>query len=145
MRVCNNLPQPNPYILVFGGCGRLLHTLTPPRSAFLCLQFLARCHPYILLHFYTCIIWCSNFTGSNLCRSIRSMSILLEKNLSLITDGFETKALGKCCTVHSLHAHKVLLVPQIWGATKSRQFTQNMYTDTHTITDVHGSTTDQCK
>ena len=50
MRVCNNLPQPNPYILVFGGCGRLLRTLTPPRSTFLYLQFLARCHPYILLH-----------------------------------------------------------------------------------------------
>ena len=55
VRACNNLPQPNPYILVFGGCGRLLHALTPPRSAFLYLQFLARCHPYILLHFYTCI------------------------------------------------------------------------------------------
>ena len=41
----------NPYILVFGGCGRLLHALTPPRSAFLYLQFLAWCHPYILLHF----------------------------------------------------------------------------------------------
>ena len=51
VRACNNLPQPNPYILVFGGCGRLLHALTPPRSAFLYLQFLARCHPYILLHF----------------------------------------------------------------------------------------------
>ena len=55
MRAYNNLPQPNPYILVFGGCGRLLHTLTPPRSAFLYLQFLAWCHPCILLHFYTCI------------------------------------------------------------------------------------------
>ena len=33
MRAYNNLPQPNPYILVFGGCGRLLHALTPPRSA----------------------------------------------------------------------------------------------------------------
>ena len=33
------------------GCGRLLHALTSPRSAFLYLQFLARCHPYILLHF----------------------------------------------------------------------------------------------
>ena len=54
MRACNNLPQPNPYILVFGGCGRLLHALTPPRSVFLYLQFLARCHPYILLHFCTC-------------------------------------------------------------------------------------------
>ena len=56
VRACNNLPQPNPYILVFGGCGRLLHALTPPRSVFLYLQFLARCHPYILLHFYTCRI-----------------------------------------------------------------------------------------
>ena len=46
--------------LVFGGCGRLLHALTPPRSAFLFQQFLARCHPYILLHdFYTCIIYIS--------------------------------------------------------------------------------------
>ena len=50
------MQQSNPYILVFGGCGRLLHALTPPRSAFLYLQFLARCHPYILLHdLYTCI------------------------------------------------------------------------------------------
>ena len=32
----------------------VVHALTPPRSAFLYLQFLARCHPYILLHFYTC-------------------------------------------------------------------------------------------
>ena len=39
-------------ILVFGGCGRLLHALTPPRSAFLYLQFLARCHPYILLQIF---------------------------------------------------------------------------------------------
>ena len=57
MRTCNNLPQPNPYILVFGGCGRLLHVLTPPRSAFLNLQCLARCPPYILLHFYTSYIY----------------------------------------------------------------------------------------
>ena len=63
MRACNNLPQPNPYVLVFGGCGRLLHALTPPRSAFLYLQFLAQCHPYILLHFYTCIL----YTAVGLC------------------------------------------------------------------------------
>ena len=48
---CNNLPQPHPYILVLGGCRRLLHALTPPHSTLLYLQFLARCHPYILLHF----------------------------------------------------------------------------------------------
>ena len=42
---------PLPTSLVFGGCGRLLHALNPPRSAFLFQQFLARCHPYILLHF----------------------------------------------------------------------------------------------
>ena len=47
----NNLPQPPPYIFGFWGCGRLLHDLNPPRSAFLFQQFLARCHPYILLHF----------------------------------------------------------------------------------------------
>ena len=29
--------------------------LTLPRSAFLCHLFLAWCHPYILLHFYTCL------------------------------------------------------------------------------------------
>ena len=40
-----------PTSLVFGGCGRLLHALNPPRSAFLFQPFLARCHPYILLHF----------------------------------------------------------------------------------------------
>ena len=63
MRACNNLPQPNPYILVFGGCGRLLYALTPPRSAFLYLQFLAQCHPYILLHFlYLCTIVCGYFS-----------------------------------------------------------------------------------
>ena len=53
MRAYNNLPQPNPYILVFEGCGRLLHALNPPHSAFLFQQFqkfLAWCHPYILLH-----------------------------------------------------------------------------------------------
>ena len=27
LRACNNLPQPPPYILVFWGCGRLLHAL----------------------------------------------------------------------------------------------------------------------
>ena len=40
------------------GCRRLLRALTPLRSAFLYLQFLTWCHPYILLHFlkdfYTC-------------------------------------------------------------------------------------------
>ena len=34
-----------------GCCRRLLHTLNPPHSAFLLQQFLARCHPYILLRF----------------------------------------------------------------------------------------------
>ena len=29
LRACNNLPQPPPYIFVFGGCGRLLHALNP--------------------------------------------------------------------------------------------------------------------
>ena len=47
LRACNNLPQPHPEILVFRGCGSMLSNLL--RSAFLYLQFLARCHPYILL------------------------------------------------------------------------------------------------
>ena len=58
MRACNNLPQPCPYISVFGGCRRLLHALTPPRSAFLYLQFLARCHPYFI--FNLVILWLQN-------------------------------------------------------------------------------------
>ena len=29
LRACNNLPQPPPYILLFRGCGRLLHALNP--------------------------------------------------------------------------------------------------------------------
>ena len=52
LKACNNLPQPPPYIFGFWGlrkivaCPQLL-----PRSAFLYLQFLAQCHPYILLRF----------------------------------------------------------------------------------------------
>ena len=57
VRACNNLPQPNPYILVFEGCGRLLHALTPPRSAFLYLKFWHGVIPtsyFIFNDFYTC-------------------------------------------------------------------------------------------
>ena len=32
---------PSLHLRVFGGCGRLLHALNPPRSAFLFQQFLA--------------------------------------------------------------------------------------------------------
>ena len=46
LRACNNLPQPQKNKMWGGGCGRLLHALN---SGFLYLQFLARCHPYILL------------------------------------------------------------------------------------------------
>ena len=35
LRACNNLPRPPPYIFVFGGCGRLLHTLNPTLQCFL--------------------------------------------------------------------------------------------------------------
>ena len=35
LRACNNLPQPLPTSRFLGGCGRLLHALNPPRSAFL--------------------------------------------------------------------------------------------------------------
>ena len=35
LRACNNLPQPPLYILVFWGCGRLLHALNPILQCFL--------------------------------------------------------------------------------------------------------------
>ena len=56
LTVCNNLPQPPKKPDVGRGFAEdccMLSTL--PRSAFLCHLFLARCHPYILLHFYTCL------------------------------------------------------------------------------------------
>ena len=34
LRACNNLPQPLPTSLVFGGCGRLLHALNSVPSCF---------------------------------------------------------------------------------------------------------------
>ena len=64
---------PNPYSIFhgFGGCGRLLHALTPPRSAFLYLQFLARCHPYILLQFLMNNVQCqSTLTTVTCCLEI---------------------------------------------------------------------------
>ena len=51
LRACNNLPQsrkPRCRDGVVEDCCMLSNL---PRSAFLYLQFLARCHPYILLHF----------------------------------------------------------------------------------------------
>ena len=59
VRACNNLLQPNPYILVFGGCGRLLHALTPPRSAFLYLQFctVSSLHPTSFLMIFTLVVY----------------------------------------------------------------------------------------
>ena len=42
VRACNNLPQPNPYILGLG-CGRLLHALTPPRSVGIGLWKIVAC------------------------------------------------------------------------------------------------------
>ena len=53
LRVCNNLPQLPKTKMSGGGCGRLSNALKsqPYLAAFLYLQFLAQCHPYILLHF----------------------------------------------------------------------------------------------
>ena len=58
-RVCNNLPQPPPYTLVFGGCGRLLHTLD---STVQCVNSCVTCFwhgviptsYFIFNDFYTC-------------------------------------------------------------------------------------------
>ena len=56
LTVCNNLPQPPRKRDVGRGVAEdCCILLTLPRSAFLCHLFLARCHPYILLHFYTCL------------------------------------------------------------------------------------------
>ena len=48
LRPYNNLPQPPPYISVFGGCGRLLHGLN---STSQCLLVPIAFGTYILLHF----------------------------------------------------------------------------------------------
>ena len=55
LRACNNLPQPPRFLGVVEDC---CMPSTIPCSGFLYLQFLARCHPYILYisyDFYTCI------------------------------------------------------------------------------------------
>ena len=100
VRACNNLPQSNPYILVFGGCGRLLHALTPPRSAFLYLQFLARCHPYILLHFYTCTKISS--VGKWFLDHTSSMSLTLRSICSDRFTVYPSSSTTHCCHFNSV-------------------------------------------
>ena len=39
LTVCNNLPQPPPYISFFGGCGRLLHTVNSTSQCLLVSRF----------------------------------------------------------------------------------------------------------
>ena len=51
LRACNNLPQPLPTSRFFGVAEDCCMLSTIPCSGFLYLQFLARCHPYILFHF----------------------------------------------------------------------------------------------
>ena len=61
MRACNNLLQPNPYILVFGGCGRLLHALTVPSCIYSFWHGVIPTSYFIFKDFYTCIyILCTN-------------------------------------------------------------------------------------
>ena len=57
LRACNNFRNPLPTSLFFGVTEDCCMLSTLPCSAFLYLQFLARCHPYILLDFYTCILY----------------------------------------------------------------------------------------
>ena len=57
LRACNNLPQPPPYTSHSLGVAEdccMLSTI--PCSGFLYLQFLARCHPYILFMIFTLVI-----------------------------------------------------------------------------------------
>ena len=51
LRVCNNLPQPQKPRCREGIAEDCCILSTLPCSVFLCHLFLARCHPYILLHF----------------------------------------------------------------------------------------------
>ena len=55
LRACNNLLQPQKPRCREGVAEDCCMLSTIPCSGFLYLQFLARCHPYILFHdFYTC-------------------------------------------------------------------------------------------
>ena len=53
LRPCNNLPQPPPYISVFGGCGRLLHGLNSTSQCLLVptvFGTVSSLHPTSFLH-----------------------------------------------------------------------------------------------
>ena len=54
LRACNNLPQPPPYIMVFGGCGKLLHALNPSQCLLVSIVFgtVSSLHPISFLHLY---------------------------------------------------------------------------------------------
>ena len=56
LRACNNLPQPPPYILVFWGCGRLLHVLNHTLQWLLVSTVFGTVSSLHLIYdFYTCI------------------------------------------------------------------------------------------
>ena len=57
LRACNNLPQPSPYILVFGGCGRLLHALNPPLCLLVSTVFgtVSSLHPTSFIMIFTLV------------------------------------------------------------------------------------------
>ena len=55
-RACNNFLRPHPYILVFWGCGRLLHALNPTLQGLLVstvLGTVSSLHSTSILHLYT--------------------------------------------------------------------------------------------
>ena len=57
LRACNNLPQPPPYILVFWGCGRLLHALNHTLQWLLVPTVFGTVSSlHLISDFYTCII-----------------------------------------------------------------------------------------
>ena len=84
LRACNNLPQPPPYISVFGVAEDCCMLSTIPCSGFLYLQFLARCHPYILFQIFTLVyIMCIYYSQVATClneeaRQVNPHKILID-------------------------------------------------------------------
>ena len=46
----------NPYILILGGCGRLLHTLAVPSCVSTVFSTVSSLHPTSFLYLYTCMM-----------------------------------------------------------------------------------------
>ena len=103
LRAYNNLQQPQNMRCREGVAEDCCILSTIPCSGFLYLQFSARCHPYILFHFYTC------FTHFSL-----TVSISTNRELpSPSTDGISTRiSLARTLYIRS-SAHALALSAKI--------------------------------